>query len=749
MKIFKILLVAFGATVVLGGGVLAYIAATFDPNAYKPQIIELVQSRTQRTLKLDGDIKLAFWPGIGADLGRLSLSEPKSEKLFAAVEGARFSLKLMPLLSRQLVVDEVTIRGARINLVRNKDGRMNFDDLSEGDAAAPAKPGSGPPAGGGDQHFGFDVQRIVIADSMLDYRDEAAGTRYAVSKLNLKTGRIASAVPVDVELGLVAQGDRPKLDLTIDLKTRLTVDVTQKSGVFERLVLNARGQIADVSKLELKAGGSIAVQKGGEEFKAEQLIVTANGLQGRDAFEVKLDALAVTASGQGFKAAAIAVDVGLKQGARDIKLRLTSPLNGNLQTRQFSLPQLKADLGATGPDLPGKSVSGNLTGSANADLKKENARLNLSGKVAGSTVKGHIEVTDFSPLAFNFDLDLDQLNVDRLLPKSADGGGGSASGTPAPATTKSAASPEQPFDLSALKALRLDGNIRIGALTVNKLKVQNVRAGLKAAGGRLDVSPLTASLYQGTLNGSATINAASAVPAFAMKQNLAGVSIAPLLKDLADNETLEGKGTVTVDVTTRGGTSTALKRALDGAAAMRLTDGALKGIDIGGAIGAARARLGALKGEHTQQADARQKTEFSELTATFKINDGVARNNDLSLKSPLLRVGGEGEVNIGADTINYLVKASIVGTSKGQGGRDLDELRGVTIPVRVSGPLAAPAYKLDFGTMITDTARQKLEDAVRDRLLGGSAKPGTDAAPKDGAKSGNSARDVLKGLFGR
>ena len=753
MKTVKTLLIAFGVLLVLGGGLLAYIAATFDPNAYKPQIIQLVQQHTQRTLRLDGDIKLALWPGIGADLGRLSLSERNSEKPFVAVEAARFSLKLLPLLSKQLVVDEVTVRGARINLARGKDGRMNFDDLLGEAPASPGKAGRQkpqPPAAGGSQQFAFDIDRVVIADSMLEFRDEAAGARYAVSKLNLKTGRIASGVPADIDLSLVVQGDRPKLDLAVGLKTRLTFDAQQKAGTLEQLALEIRGQAADVSKLDLRAGGSVRVNSGGGEFAAEKLAVTATGMQGKDAFDVKLDVPAVTGSMQAFKAGAVTVDAGLKQGERAIKLRLTSPVNGNLQAQQFSLPQLKAGISATGPDLPGKSISGDLAGSASADIGKQNAQLNLSGKLAGSAIKARLGIAGFGPSAFNFDIDLDQLDADRFMPAAAPAGKGG--GAP-PAAAKSAAAPAQPFDLSALKTLRADGSIRIGALTASNLKMQNVRAVLKAAGGRVTVNPLAAGLYQGTLNGAAAVDAGPGVPVFTVRQTLTGVSIAPLLKDLANNETLEGKGTVSIDVTARGNTADALKRGLDGTAALRLTDGALKGIDIGGAIRSAKARLGALKGEQTQQADAQQKTDFSELTATFNIANGVARNKDLSMKSPLLRIGGEGEINIGADTIDYLVKASVVGTSKGQGGRDVDDLRGITVPVRVAGPLKAPSYKLDFGAMITDTARQKVEDAVKsrlqDRLLGGGAKPGTDTPPKDGTKSGGGARDVLKGLLGR
>ena len=199
---------------------------------------------------------------------------------------------------------------------------------------------------------------------------------------------------------------------------------------------------------------------------------------------------------------------------------------------------------------------------------------------------------------------------------------------------------------------------------------------------------------------------------------------------------------------------------MNGNAALKLTDGAVKGIDIAGSIRNAKAKLGQLRGEQTQQADKSQKTDFSELTATFKIANGVARNNDLSLKSPLLRVGGEGNINIGNDTLDYLVKASIVASTKGQGGRDLTDLSGITVPVRATGPLASPSYKLDFASMVTDVAKQKVEERITSEIgkrFGGVTGPSTgsgqaagkDAAKGDAAKGGSSPKDMLKGLFGR
>src|SRR5512145_1640618 len=85
-KYLKYGLWAVGGVVTLIAAVVAYIALTFDPNSYKPQIIQAVKDSTQRTLKLDGDIKLRFFPSVGASLGKVSLSEFRSEQEFVSVE---------------------------------------------------------------------------------------------------------------------------------------------------------------------------------------------------------------------------------------------------------------------------------------------------------------------------------------------------------------------------------------------------------------------------------------------------------------------------------------------------------------------------------------------------------------------------------------------------------------------------------------------------------------------------------------
>ncbi len=246
------------------------------------------------------------------------------------------------------------------------------------------------------------------------------------------------------------------------------------------------------------------------------------------------------------------------------------------------------------------------------------------------------------------------------------------------------------------------------------------------------MNPLSANLYQGSMSGSVSATTTTN-PALAVRQNLSDISVGPLLRDLADKDLLEGRGNVSLNVTTQGATVDALKKGLNGNAAVNLRDGAIKGINIASSIRGAKTKLGLSSDSQTQSASNTEKTDFSELSASFDIRNGVAHNDDLAAQSPLLRLAGNGAINIGASSIDYLAKATVVGTLEGQGGKAGADLRGVTVPVRITGPLDAMKYKLDFGAMVTDAAKAKVEQKKTE--------------VKESAKE--KLKEKLKGLFGR
>src|SRR3989338_1342951 len=729
-KTLKYALLGTSAIVGVAAAGAIYLAATFDPNDYKEQIIRAVKKSKQRDLRLDGNITLSFFPNIGANVGRVSLSEFNSEKQFAAIDSARVSLALLPLLSGQAVIDEVVVSGLQAALVKHKDGTTNIDDLLGKDEKKT----------GGKQPVKFDIAAVSIEKTSLTYRDEGAGAQYAIKDLSLHTGRIANGVPSKIDLSAGVQANQPKLDIAAQLKTMLTFDLDKQQYRLEGLDLQAGGAALDISNLKIKAGGDASADLSTQEFGAKKFTLNATGVKTKDSFEIPLDAPALSltkdkfsgdklmlnakldgaagnivaalslpgleGNAQSFKVGALTLDLDVKQPEQAFKVKLSSPLSGNLQAKQFDLSNLVVAVSASGDKLPGKSISSEMKGSVQVDAAKETVQANLAGGLLQSQVKAKVGVNGFADPAISFDVDVDQFDADLYLPKKS--AGEPKSGQP------KTGEPEQPLDLSGLRKPKLDGSRRIGALKVADVKSTNVRLDVKARNGQVNVAPLSANLYQGSMKGSVSVNA-QATPSIAVNQNLSGVNVAAQTRDAANFDTLEGRGNVGMNLTMQGNTVSAMKRALNGTMSLNLADGAIKGINIAKKLRDAQAMLG--KGgasAQTQSANKEEKTDFSELKATFKVNNGVAHNDDLSMKSTLLRLAGNGDIDIGNDSMNYVAKATLAKTLEGQGGRD--NVGGITVPVRVSGPFTNLKYTLDFGAMVSDTVKQKVQTEIKTRL---------------------------------
>ncbi|MBL8348426.1 MAG: AsmA family protein [Rubrivivax sp.] len=639
-KALKITLAALGGLALLLLLAAVVLFATFDPNSYKPLLIETVHKERQRTLAIPGPISLTLFPRLGVKAGAVTLSERNSAERFASIESAQVSLAVWPLLRRQVVVDRLAVSGLRARIVRFKDGKLSIDDLASGSGTppTPTEAPTSPP-------LKLDIAGIALTDAEVTFDDRQAPRRVQLSKIDLQAGRIAPGVPTPVSLKARVDADSPQL------------------------------------------GADLAVQ-------GRLLLGPAPGRLALEGLEVDLDA---------------------KLGGQALKGRLTGTLEADTEARKANAPKLELDLRLTNP---GDAKAAPLTLAA-----KGTAALNygdkgrLDAKLAGQFDEGRFSATvampRLSPAAYTFDAELDRLNLDRLRP----GGSAPAAGA--------GAGPEKPLDLSALRDLEASGQLRIGALQVMNLKASQVRASVRATGGRLNVSPLTAELYQGRLNGSASVAATQPVRV-GLQQTLEGIAIGPLLKDLTGNDALQGRGNVTLDVNTAGATVGAMTKALAGTARLELKDGSVRGINVAQTIRRARALA---KGNADGTAAKGEATDFSELTASFRIAQGVARNDDLALKSPLLRVGGSGDVDLGASRLDYTVRATIVDTLKGQGGAELDALRGRTVPVKLYGPFDAIAWRIDFGALVKEAAQAKIdekkealkEDAKRrlaDRLRG-------------------------------
>jgi AsmA protein len=128
-----------------------------------------------------------------------------------------------------------------------------------------------------------------------------------------------------------------------------------------------------------------------------------------------------------------------------------------------------------------------------------------------------------------------------------------------------------------------------------------------------------------------------------------------------------------------------------------------------------REGLAKLKGQSIQKSNEPEQTDFSSLGGSAKITNGVIDNRDFNMRSPLLRATGAGTVDLVNEQLDYLLSAKIVGSLQGQGGKELEQLKGVTIPVKITGPFSKPSYKPDLSAVVSDQVKEKAKAQVEEK----------------------------------
>jgi AsmA protein len=281
IKRISIGLAAVLAIVVVG---LAVFLLTFDPNAYKDRLQAWVQDRYHRTLTIDGDIDATLFPRLGLTLQGVSLSEPNSAETFASMDTARIAVAIWPLLSRHVVVDHASFSGVKARVVRDKAGRLNFQDLiggavPEGPQGAAGQAGATSPAGGTDTPAGdsgdapgIDIAGLDIKDGEVQLRDDITGQALAISQFSVSTGRVRADHPFEATLSAHIQGAVPRVDADIAAQGIARLDPGARRYEVRKLDLRAAGQLPGATAKNLTARGDLA-------YEARTGAMDASGLE--------------------------------------------------------------------------------------------------------------------------------------------------------------------------------------------------------------------------------------------------------------------------------------------------------------------------------------------------------------------------------------------------------------------------------------------------------------------------------------
>jgi AsmA protein len=331
----------------------------------------------------------------------------------------------------------------------------------------------------------------------------------------------------------------------------------------------------------------------------------------------------------------------------------------------------------------------------------------LQAKLDDSTLQGVVAITNLDTHALTFDLKLDQIDLDRYRAPPAPTAA-SAAHTPADA------SPAQ-LPTGPVRALDAQGSVAIGRATVAGMTLTNASAALADHDGVLQLTPIKAQLYGGTYDGAITYNAHGDIPALSMRHQLAAVDIGALLKDALGTQRATGHGNANATLAGQGRTSDALLRSLGGQLGFNLDNGAVEGIDLWYAIGAAQSLLQ----QHALPSTTNtRRTQFDVMKMTATVAGGVATTHDLTLASPYLRLTGQGTANLASRALDLHLVTTVLKLPPSGQGADLSQLSLADIPVEVGGTMTSPSVRPDLQGLAKSALKKKAQDLLQDKLKG-------------------------------
>ncbi|WP_322995500.1 AsmA family protein [Castellaniella sp.] len=267
---------------------LAIFLLTFNPNAYKSRLEQIVFDRYARTLTIDGDISLSLFPRIGLAVSQVSLSNRQADDTFISIDSARFAVAIWPLLSNQLVVDHVAITGLKAWLVRDSHGRFNFSDLLGADerAAPDAAEVTGPlavvaraiaPRPGGRSDLNIDIAGLELKGGQIHYLDQADGLSTTLSGIEANTGRVTFDQPFDVSLRAKIAGADPVQDAQLQAQALLRLDPARQGYSAQKINVQLNGRLGNLDQAEAALKGSLAYKGAERRFAADNLALTIRG----------------------------------------------------------------------------------------------------------------------------------------------------------------------------------------------------------------------------------------------------------------------------------------------------------------------------------------------------------------------------------------------------------------------------------------------------------------------------------------
>jgi AsmA protein len=519
----------------------------FDPNDYKSEIRQLARDKARVELTLNGDIGWSLFPWLGLELHDASVATLNApDKPFADLQMLGLSVRVLPLLRREVQMSDVRVEGLNLTLARDENGHGNWEDIGKPLASAtPADPGASTTSSAPVENpensarvVKLDIDSLTVNNAAVHYTDAKSGQVLSADSIQLSTGAVHEGADIPVKLTAFLGTNQPVLRARTELAGALRLDRTAKRYQFE----------------DMRLSGEVS----GDPLQGQSVTYSAQG-------QLLLDLTAQIAEWGGLKFSANQL-----RALGEIKvanLDSQPQLSGGLSIASFDLRAFLGSIGQTLPPMAAADSLKNVEMVARLHGTKNSLALeDLNLKLDGGSYSGRLAVDDFAKKALRVQLQGDKLDADRYLPpRSADAASASAARqsevadseagaiaaggtTPLPdKPTHGAWSTDRLLPIQLLRDLDLRADLSLGQLTLHQLPIQNAFLKAEASGGLLTLEQLSGSLYNGSFQTSGLLDVRPEQPLLALQSKLERVPVERFLKTRNPNPPITGLLTLDSD----------------------------------------------------------------------------------------------------------------------------------------------------------------------------------------------------------
>lgn len=618
-------LIAFGISLVF---IAPFFISTDD---LWTKVLAQMESTTGYRVRVDGPVRITLFPSLDLVASDVGIAQPAESgpAEFATARSVKFGLMLSGLLSGKVQLTEVTLIDPVVTL-----------PLPSGTSIESAEGADTKPADGLRK---LSLDELVIHNGTL-----------VLPSSNGEPGKQITAVMLDAALPS-ASGP-------------LAFDMT---AAYEGKPISATGTIGSFAHF-LKGGAApVKIAVDAPEYLPAKATLAATAAYKDDV--LTLAEVRAQSGEESFTGNVTYADDTLT----------LSQFTARYQGADVAGEATYADGAATLTKFTAKYRGFDLTGSGT--YKDKILSLNpITGTFDGHTASGAVTANLAGPVpSVGAVLKAEALDLNKLLGKKTGEASRSAQGGGAAGWS------DAKIDFSPLKSVNANLKLDLGQVTYDKINIGAASLTAVLAGGKLTAEIPSLKLYGGGGSASVAIDASGAVPAQRIKLSLAGLSAQPFLTDVVDFTRIEGKVAMDLNVAMSGASERAIVSTLNGTAKFAFTEGALRGINLGGML--RNLTTGILTG---WQVNEEAKTAFTKLGASFKIANGQALTDDLALTGPLVSVGGAGTVDLPARTLKFRVNPLMLASVEGASGKN--SRLGFPVPIAVSGPWDNPSIYPDI-----------------------------------------------------